>query len=225
MFQLNCFLASKLYFVVQSQSCVWLLQTHGLQHSRLPCTSLSFRVCSNSCPLNQWCHPTISSSADLFSMGFPDVSYGKESSHNVGDPGSVPGLGRSPGERNGYTLQYSCLENSMDGGAWQATAHGIAESDTTEWLRTHTWKYEGTIKILSRKTWKLPNRGHWSHTTATAVKGFSVESFHFLCVMRVWVIFKLHFFPLKVILSFQLLPISQRNNLIFYLTVGSPINK
>ena len=63
-------------------------------------------------------------------MGFPDVSYGKESSHNVGDPGSVPGLGRSPGERNGYTLQYSCLENSMDGGAWQATVHGVAKSQT-----------------------------------------------------------------------------------------------
>ena len=68
MFQLNCFLASKLYFVVQSQSCVWLLQTHGLQHSRLPCTSLSFRVCSNSCPLNQWCYLTISSSTALFSF-------------------------------------------------------------------------------------------------------------------------------------------------------------
>ena len=44
---------------------------------------------------------------------------------NAGDPGSIPGSGRSPGERNGYPLQYSCLENSMDRGAWQATVHGV----------------------------------------------------------------------------------------------------
>ena len=47
-------------------------------------------------------------------LGFPDRSVGKESTCNAGDPGSIPGLGRSPGERNGYPLQYSGLENSMD---------------------------------------------------------------------------------------------------------------
>ena len=51
----------------------------------------------------------------------PGGSDGKESLCNEGDPGSIPGSGRSPGEANGYTLQYSCLENSMDRGAWQAT--------------------------------------------------------------------------------------------------------
>ena len=46
------------------------------------------------------------------------------------DPGSTPGWGRSPGEGNGNTLDYSCLVNSMDGGAWQATVHGVAKSWT-----------------------------------------------------------------------------------------------
>ena len=51
-------------------------------------------------------------------LGFPSGSDGKESAHNVGDLGSIPGLGRSPGEGAGNPLQYSCLENSMDSGAW-----------------------------------------------------------------------------------------------------------
>ena len=52
----------------------------------------------------------------------------KASAYNAGDLGSIPGLGRSPGEGNGNPFQYSCLENSMDGGAWQATDHGVAKS-------------------------------------------------------------------------------------------------
>ena len=64
--------------------------------------------------------------------GFPYNSNGKESGCNARDLGSVPGLGRSPGEGNGYLFQYSCLENPMDRGAWQTTVHGvIEESDTT----------------------------------------------------------------------------------------------
>ena len=54
----------------------------------------------------------------MYDMGFPGVSDGKESAYNAGDLGSIPGLGRSPGEGNGIPLQYSCLENPMDGGAW-----------------------------------------------------------------------------------------------------------
>ena len=53
------------------------------------------------------------------------------------DAGSVPGLGRSPGEGNGNPLQYSCLENPMDGGAWWATVHGVAKSQIQlKWLST-----------------------------------------------------------------------------------------
>jgi len=63
-------------------------------------------------------------------MGFPGASDGKESACNAGDPSSIPGLGRSPGEGNGNPLQYSCLENPMDGGDWGAIVHGVAKSQT-----------------------------------------------------------------------------------------------
>ena len=167
------------------------------------CPSPSPRACSNSCPLSQWCHPTVSSCvvpffsclqscpasgsflmSQLFtlggkgigasvsasvllmniqdwfilglsglsplqskglsrvfsntivqkhqffsvqaSLGFPHSLVSKESACNAGDPGSIPGFGRFPVEGNGNPLQYYCLENPMDRGAWQATVHGIA---------------------------------------------------------------------------------------------------
>ena len=63
-------------------------------------------------------------------MGFPGGSDGKESACNVGDPGLIPELGRSPREGNGNPLQCSSLENPMDRGAWRATVHGVAQSRT-----------------------------------------------------------------------------------------------
>ena len=62
--------------------------------------------------------------------GFPRGSDGKEPASNVGDPGSISGLGKCLGEGNGYPLQYSCLANSMHKEAWQATVHGVAKSQT-----------------------------------------------------------------------------------------------
>ena len=65
-------------------------------------------------------------------ISFPCSSDGKESAHNVGDPGSILGLGRYPGVGNGNPFQYACLENSVDRGARQATVRGVAKSRTSD---------------------------------------------------------------------------------------------
>ena len=85
--------------------------------------------------LGLWYLPRCHSPLHYFSIQgitnkFPGSSDGKEYACNAGDLGSIPGSGRSPGEGNGYPLQHSCLKNSMDRGAWQATVHGIAKSWT-----------------------------------------------------------------------------------------------
>ena len=63
-------------------------------------------------------------------MGFLGATVVKNLPANAGDVGSIPGWGRSSGEGNGNPLQYSCLENSMDGGAWWGTVHGVAKIRT-----------------------------------------------------------------------------------------------
>ena len=66
----------------------------------------------------------------IWTMGFPVGSDGKESACNAGDPGLIPGSGRSSGEWTGSPLQYSCLGNPMDSGAWWAAVHGVTKSRT-----------------------------------------------------------------------------------------------
>ena len=78
--------------------------------------------------------------------GFSGGSDSKESACNAGDQGSISGLGRSPGEGNGNPLQYSCLENSMDRGAWQVTVLGVTKSQTQ--LRTHAHTHMLDIVFL-----------------------------------------------------------------------------
>ena len=73
-------------------------------------------------------------------MGFPGGSVAKNMPANAGDLGSIPGSGRSPGVGNGNPLQYLYLENPMDRGAWKATVHGFAKSQTQ--LSTHTCTQE-----------------------------------------------------------------------------------
>ena len=66
----------------------------------------------------------------MYYSDFPDCSEGKVSACNVGDLGLIPESGRSPGEGNGNPLQYSCLDNSMNRGAWWATVHGVTKNHT-----------------------------------------------------------------------------------------------
>ena len=79
-------------------------------------------------------------------MGFPGDSVVKNPPANAGDAGSIPGSGRSPGGGNGNPLQYSCLENSMDRGAWQATVHGVTKSQT--WLSNSAQHYFKLLYIF-----------------------------------------------------------------------------
>ena len=78
-------------------------------------------------------------------MGFPGGSEVKASACNEGDLGLIPGSGRSPGEGNGNPLQHSCLENSMNGGAWWATVHGVTKS----WTRLSNFTF--TFRVSRRK--------------------------------------------------------------------------
>ena len=94
-------------------------------------------------------------------------SDGKASAYNAGDPGSIPGSGRSPGEGNGNPLQYSCLENPMDGGAWWATIHGVAKCRTR--LSDFTFHFPGrSVRALFLCT-PLPRRDLFSSPNDTPV--------------------------------------------------------
>ena len=94
---------------------------------------------------------------DFYPIDFPGVSDGKVSAYNAGDPGSIPGWGRSPREGNANPLQYSCLENFMDRGTWHATVHGVTKRYRTEWL-SHTSMLIGAIFLLRPFNSKLSDQ-------------------------------------------------------------------
>ena len=106
--------------------------------------------------------------------GFPHSSVSKESACNSGDPSSIPRLGRLPGEGNGNPLQYFCLENPMDGGAWRATVHGVAKSQTrlNNFTHTHTHIGEGNGNPLQYSCLENPmDGGAWRATVHGVAKG------------------------------------------------------
>ena len=86
----------------------------------------------------------------LLNWGFPGASEGKVSACSAGDPGLISGLGRSPGEGKDYPLQYSCLENSMDRGAWW----GYKELDMTEWLPLSFFKEINCRGLGEQNEWR-----------------------------------------------------------------------
>ena len=91
---------------------------------------------------------------------FPGGSDGKASACNVGDPGSIPGLGRSPGEGNGNPPQHFCLENPMDGRAWWATVHGVTKSQTR--LSDFTSRENNGRRVLIRASFSHNTSvSHW----------------------------------------------------------------
>ena len=108
---------------------------------------------------------------NFINMGFAVVSDSKESSCNAGDSGSIPGLGRSPWEGNGYPLQYSCLEESTDREVHWATVHGVAELDMTKWLTLSLFFFINMYRmndshfslaaILSLSSWSFLQKPAW----------------------------------------------------------------
>ena len=77
----------------------------------------------------------------------------------MGEPGSIPGLGRSPGEGNGNSLQYSCLENPTNGGAWQATVHGVSKSQTRLSDFTSLKLGKPQESVMDREAWHAAVHG------------------------------------------------------------------
>ena len=101
-------------------------------------------------------------------MDFPHGSASKEPACNAGDPGSIPGLGRSSGESNGNPLQYSCLETPMDRGACWATIHGVAQSQTR--LGDFTFPLLVATYRISKASYQIL---HYSSQTLVAAFRFS----------------------------------------------------
>ena len=85
-------------------------------------------------------------------LGFRGGSDGKASACNAGDLGSIPGLGRSPGEGNGYPLQYNCLGNSVNRKAWWATVHGVAKS----WIQLSDQHFQ-----IGNQSMPIPDQHCW----------------------------------------------------------------
>ena len=117
---------------------------------------------------------------------------GKESTYNAGDPGPIPGLGRSPREGNGNPLQYSCLENSMDGGVWWATVHGVSLCKKNLLNMPHP-------KIVATIPW--PSNPNSVKDTASIITQASTQKSFHLSHFRILLCSALLLFPPKHLLN------------------------
>ena len=124
MWSLECMQKRRREGAVRNRAAGWYAARHLVPCRTLLCPNW---VCSQSCFTAVGSTPS-SGYHSHNELGFPGGSDGKESSYKAEEPGSILGLGRSPGEGNGNPHLYSCLENSMDRGAWWATAHWVAKS-------------------------------------------------------------------------------------------------
>jgi len=107
---------------------------------------------------SSWPTETMRKYVFSFILDFPGRSAGKESACNAGDLSSIPGSGKTPGEGKGYPLQYSCLENFMDRGLWQATVHGVAKSRT--WLSDFHFTFFKLLSLAKFVTDQYIIQGH-----------------------------------------------------------------
>ena len=133
--------------IIHAQPCSFAFEKNtqlahflSMYYSVYLCRYLSFRACiefPDFTNKNKGCWVKFSS----FPEGFPGGSEVKVSACNAKDPVSIPGLGRSPGEGNGNPLQYSCLENPMERGAWWATVHAVTKS----WTQLSDFTFRQTI--------------------------------------------------------------------------------
>ena len=155
------------------------LRPHRLQHARLPCPSLFPGICSDSCSLSWWCHPTnlspVAPSPRVLSLAQHQAFFQEAGSlHQVACIGTSASLlpvtvqdwfpleltSLISGEGNGTPLQYSCLENSMDGGAWWAAVHGVAKSRTRLSDFTFTFHFPALEREMATHStvlaWRIP---------------------------------------------------------------------
>ena len=117
-------------------------------------------------------------------MGSPGSSVGKESACSAGDPGSIPGSGRYAGEGNGNPLQYSCLENPLDRGAWQATVCGVAKSRT----RLSNFTLIGMVLnwTFSNKKFHKSKTLFWKQGFSQHVLSFPIQNNYIKPVTNKW---------------------------------------
>ena len=167
-------------------------------HCSMRLDSSSPDTCIAFCHLRDFIPNIILLKMNFQKMDSPGGSNGKESACNTRNPGLILRLGRSPGEGIGNPLQHSCLENPMDGGAWQAAVHGVAKSQT--WLSdfTFTFHFHALEKEMATHSsilgWRIPGTaepgglpsmgshrvGHnWSNLaaagSAAAVRGWGLK--------------------------------------------------